>query len=88
MRPTVWAWSGLCRFFFFGSHSSMANFISFRTSLFLPWGAISQVHRMVDADWHDGYDEQSEEVFTYFRVRYGEGTVASCCGRLAQNARD
>lgn len=35
-------------------------------------GAFSQVHQMVDADWHDGEEEQTEAVHDYFKVSFSE----------------
>lgn len=33
-------------------------------------GVLLQIHQMVDADWHDGWYEQGEAVFKYFKVSY------------------
>jgi len=38
---------------------------------------------MVDADWHDGYEEQAEAVDDYFRVGHGrENSIISCFARF------
>ena len=48
-------------------------------------GAFPQMHRMVDADWHDGEEEQTEALYGYFKASSYRRTMRPLCVCVPHN---